>query len=122
MFKFGVNIAKGLDKVTAWKDSQYAMMKNITSYADLKPFDQGDQDALCRRSHIMAVFGTQAGAIGNDVKCNFCDNCGYNNNWNVGASDIVAGIKEQEFRNDLREFLLMESKNDDYLIQNLDLF
>ena len=70
----------------------------------------------------MAVFGTQSGAIGDDVKCGFCDNCGYQNDWTQGANDIIADIIEQDFRKELREFLLSESKNEHYLSQNLDDF
>jgi superfamily II DNA helicase RecQ len=106
-------------KVDAWKVSQYAMLKNITGYADLKPLEINQKDSLCRRAHIMAVFGTESGSLAKDVKCNYCDTCGYENKWDQHANDIVADISEQKFRKDLRSFLLDVSKNNDYLQNNL---
>lgn len=110
-------------KVAAWKDSQYSMLKNIVKYAELQPFvehaESGD-DAMCRRSHIMTVFSTVGAQVGSDVRCDYCDNCGYHNSWDAGALDITAGLTEQKLRDDIRDLFSKQSKNELFIKNNLD--
>ena len=125
MVNMNVSKAKSFEKVTAWKKSQYAMLENVVKYSNLQPFSDdidSSGDKQCRRSHIMTVFSTKGAKAGKDVRCDFCDNCGYNNTWEEQATDIIAGQAEHAFRNNLRDYFKNQSKNSLYLENNFDAF
>ena len=125
MLKTAVAKSKRFKKVAAWKDSQYSMLKNVVKYAELQPFvEHGEtsDDAMCRRSHIMTVFSTVGAQVGSDVRCDFCDNCGYHNSWVEGALDIKAGLSEQKFREDVRAIYSKQSQDELFFKNNLDYF
>jgi superfamily II DNA helicase RecQ len=125
MLNTAVAKSKRFKKVAAWKDSQYSMLKNVVKYAELQPFVEHagtSEDAMCRRSHIMTVFSTVGAQVGKDVRCDYCDNCGYHNNWGTGALDITAGLAEQKFRDDIRAIYSKQSKDELFLKDNLDYF
>jgi len=103
--------------ITDWKSSKYAMLENIVKYAELQPFDQGEKNESqrCRRAHIMAVFGSEGAQLDQSVRCNYCDNCGFNNPWEAQASDIVAGIIQQGLVVSFRKFYLSQSRDKEYI-------
>lgn len=117
--------AEAFSKVAAWKDSQYSMLKNVVKYAELQPFvehAETSEDAMCRRSHIMTVFSTVGAQVGKDVRCDYCDNCGYHNSWDTGALDITAGLSEQKIRDAVRAIYSKQSQDESFLKNNLDYF
>ena len=77
---------------------------------------------MCRRSHIMTVFSTVGAQVGSEVRCDYCDNCGFHNSWDEGAIDITAGLSEQKFREDIRALFSKQSKDESFLINNIDYF
>ncbi len=111
-----------LKKVVEWKASQYKMLDNMVTYAELKPFiaqaDETEESGACRRSQIMMVFGTEGAT--STVKCDFCDNCGYHNHWSQKANDIVAGHSEREFIKALRALYLKQTKDSNFIDTNFD--
>lgn len=117
MMKNDIRESEHLKKVLEWKASQYQMLDNMVTYAELKPFiDQAvenEESGACRRSQIMMVFGTEGAT--SSVRCDFCDNCGYHNPWSQKANDIIAGHSEIEFIKNLRALFLKQSKNSNYL-------
>jgi len=111
--------------VTEWKTSQYIMLSNMVAYADLQPFHQAEISGVegCRRAHIMAVFGTEGAQLNKSVRCNYCDNCGYNNFWGAQASDIVADSFQQHFIAQIRSYFSSQSKDAKFIHGHLqDLF
>jgi len=117
MLKQEIRKSEHLKKVLEWKASQYQMLDNMVTYAELKPFvdtaDESDETGACRRSQIMMVFGTEGAT--STVRCDFCDNCGYHNPWEQKANDIVAGYSERNFIKNLRALYLKQSKDTNYL-------
>jgi len=115
-----IDKAEEFQMVTDWKTSQYNMLENMVTYANLQPFDQkGITDhQRCRRSHIMAVFGTEGAQLNDSVRCNYCDNCGYMNPWDEKASDIVADSIQQDFISSLRKYYSETSKDPRYVESN----
>jgi superfamily II DNA helicase RecQ len=111
-------------KVNNWKNSQYTMLENLVTYAELQPYLGEDESRNnkekphCRRSKIMMFFGT--GGATDTARCDFCDNCGYHNQWSAQANDIIAGESEQIFIKDLRAIFLSQSKNNQFVKENFD--
>ena len=110
--------SKHFNKVTDWKKSQYAMLKNMVDYAELISFDPENPQSKCRRVHIMQVFGTESAS--DTIRCNYCDNCGYNNPWEIKADDVTADASEQIFALNLDKFYKNQSQNPDYLNNEID--
>jgi superfamily II DNA helicase RecQ len=118
MLKTKLDPNDDLKKVNAWKRSQYEMLEHIMKYAELLPFDNKNSSrSKCRRVMIMQVFGSKGGS--DTVRCDFCDNCGYNNSWETQANDIDADMSEQIFISELREFYLNQKNNINYIENNL---
>jgi len=117
-----VSSVQGFELVTEWKKTQYIMLKNITDYAELLPFDlAGSQhNQMCRRAHILSIFATESASVTPDVRCNFCDNCGFNNSWETQADTIVATEDEKSFIKELKDVFSNTSSESDYLLKRLE--
>lgn len=109
-----------IKKIDEWKISQYGMLQNLMDYCELKPLDNRD-DGTCRRANILTVFGTESADMSGEIKCDFCDNCGFVNDWHIQANNIIAGTEEQDFVKDLRSMFAKTSKNKLWLINNHEL-
>ena len=70
----------------------------------------------------MTVFSTEGSKAGSDVRCDYCDNCGYHNPWDQQANDIVAGLAEYNFRKDLRDYFKHQSKDKQYIDNHIENF
>jgi superfamily II DNA helicase RecQ len=124
MLKVSVDKTSTFKKVEEWKISQYLMLKQMVYYAELQPlngeFIEGTTQG-CRRANIMQVFTTEGAETGSEVRCDYCDNCGYNNAWEEKANDIVAGASVQQYRKALEDFYQSQSKNNEYLKENINI-
>ncbi len=124
MLQTAIDDAEHFKKVSDWKESQYLMFENVVKYAKLEPFSQTEEhtNTMCRRSHIMTVFSTEGAKVGEGVRCDYCDNCGYHNSWDENANDLIAGYDEQQFRVNVREFYSKQSNNGEYIKSNMSHF
>ena len=112
------------NSVYEWKKNQYQMLKTMVKFAELNKnaFSSHKQDTnqLCRRSFMMTEFGNKAFKTSNKDSCDFCDVCGFNNEWSKGATDLTADKYQTNFREKIREFYSNQTLDNYYIFSQFD--
>lgn len=108
--------------VYEWKKNQYQMLQTMLKFVELKGSknnpDTKQEQQLCRRAFMMNEFGNVA--YKTSESCDFCDVCGYKNDWDKGANDITADVYQTSFREKVRDFYANQTKDENYLVAHFD--
>ena len=110
--------------VYEWKKNQYQMLQTMLKFAELNGMDKtsktNKESHLCRRSFMMTEFGNKAFKLSEKDSCDFCDVCGYNNDWDQGATDLTADAFQTIFREEVRDFYSNQTKDNEYVYSHFD--
>jgi len=109
--------------VYEWKKNQYQMLHTMLKFVELTGENEpntNQENNLCRRAFMMNEFGNVA--YKTSESCDFCDVCGYKNDWDKGAKDITADVYQTNFRERVRDFYASQTKKEDYLTIHFDIF
>ena len=110
--------------VYEWKKNQYQMLQTMLKFAELNGIDKtsktNKESHLCRRSFMMTEFGNKAFKLSEKDSCDFCDVCGYNNDWEQGATDLTADAFQTSFREEVRDFYSNQTNDNDYFYYHFD--